>query len=286
MNSSAAGTSWHTLYTTTFPSCLKPKRDTSIEGCRGLSFRVLIPARYASRRFPGKPLVDLKGKTMIERVYERASSSAATSVCVATDDARIESAVKAFGGEVVMTSPEHPSGTDRVHEAAVRLGYSEAEIIVNVQGDEPLIPACAINRVADAIVRHGVVMATLCERIQRVEDVFDPDTVKVVRDESNFAGYFSRAPVPWDRTAFSPMPEALPQTGRWYRHLGVYAYTMALLDSFVGWPPAMMETVERLEQLRALERGVNIRVDETPSPIPPGIDRPEDLARTLEYMDD
>ena len=252
-----------------------------------MSFKVIIPARYASERFPGKPLIDIKGKPMIERVHESAAASKASSVCIATDDKRVASAVAAFGGECVMTRPDHPSGTDRVHEAAHALGMKGHEVIVNLQGDEPLMPAEAIDQVAEAIAGQQVQMATLCEPITRAADLFDPGVVKVVRDEQQRARYFSRAPVPWDRNTFTSStssPAELPENGHWFRHLGIYAYTYALLDDFVRWPPAMMEEVECLEQLRVVEKGINIHVGQTSVPIPPGVDTPEDLARLMEFL--
>ncbi len=250
-----------------------------------MSYHVIIPARYGSERFPGKPLADLNGKTMIQRVYERAVTSAASSVTVATDDNRIEAEVNRFGGAVVMTRADHPSGTDRLHEAAQILGLASDDVVVNVQGDEPLIPMQAINLVA-SLIKPSVRMATLCEKIENISDVLDPNIVKVVRGEGNQALYFSRAPVPWDRQHFSSTPSELPQAGTWWRHLGIYAYNVSLLDDFVSWPEGSLEKTERLEQLRVMEKGVSIHIEESPVPIPPGIDTPDDLVKALKYIED
>lgn len=258
-----------------------------------MTFHVIIPARYGSERFPGKPLIDLAGKPMIQRVYERARLSRAASVQVATDDQRIADAVHAFGGEVVMTSACHASGTDRVQEAATKAGLGAREVIVNVQGDEPAIPPAAINLVAEILGDSGAPMATLCEPITSAEDVFNPNQVKVVRDSHGRALYFSRAPLPYARDAFADSAAACQDTGwlsaadaGWLRHLGIYAYTKALLDEFVTWPASPLEKVERLEQLRALEKGVHIQLALADVEMPPGIDTPQDVARALRYIEE
>lgn len=232
---------------------------------------------------PGKPLIELAGKSMIQRVYERASASDAVSVIVATDDQRIASAVDAFGGRVVMTSKSHPTGTDRIYEAVAKAGLQDNETVVNVQGDEPMLPAAVINQVA-AAVGDGVEMATLCERITGIADVLDPNIVKVVIDQFDRAIYFSRAPVPWDRTHFGADSRALPDDFPWYRHLGIYAYTVSMLKRYVGWPETALEQVERLEQLRVLVHGESIRVLESVASIPPGIDVEADIERTLQAL--
>ncbi len=218
---------------------------------------------------------------MIQRVFEQASQSSASRVVVATDDERIVSEVERFGGEAVMTDPGHASGTDRIHEAAGMLDLDADDVVVNVQGDEPLIPPAVIDRVA-SLIGDEVRMATLCERITHREDVFNPNIVKVVRDQQDIALYFSRAPVPWDRERF-PESNELSQVG-WFRHLGIYSYTVSLLDDFVGWTPAQLELTESLEQLRVLANGEKIRVEETAESMPPGIDSPEDVERTLDAL--
>ncbi|MBO6849966.1 MAG: 3-deoxy-manno-octulosonate cytidylyltransferase, partial [Marinobacter sp.] len=190
-----------------------------------MSFTVVIPARYASTRLPGKPLADIAGKPMIRHVYERAGESAASRVVIATDDERIESACRAFGAEVVMTSPEHASGTDRLEEVARTLGFKADDRIVNVQGDEPLIPPALINQVADNLERfpHAAI-ATLCEKITDLASVFNPNVVKVVADHQGMAHYFSRAPIPWARDSWNqdhwPSGDtALPAGVSYFRHI-------------------------------------------------------------------
>lgn len=218
---------------------------------------------------------------MIHRVYDQASQSSASRVVVATDDARILDEVQGFGGEAVITESSHVSGTDRIHEAVTRLGLGSDEVVVNVQGDEPLIPPSVIDRVS-GLIGGDVRMATLCEVIESRDDVFDPNIVKVVRDLQNNALYFSRAPVPWDRDRFNDNV-ALPVKG-WYRHLGIYSYSVSLLDAFVSWPAASIEETESLEQLRVLANGEKIRVEEIGESMPPGIDTPDDVLRTLEAL--
>lgn len=231
---------------------------------------------------------------MIRRVYEKASQSKARSVHVATDDKRIEQEVIGFGGSVIMTGADHATGTDRIFEAAKMIGLSSNDIVVNVQGDEPLIPPGAINEVA-SLIEGSVEMATLRERITRLSDVFSPNIVKVVTDENDCALLFSRAPVPWSRASFpdnfptqtqqsSPLSEPSSIKTCWFRHLGIYAYTMSMLERYVGWEPTALEQLESLEQLRVLSNGEQIRVKLTDEVIPPGIDVPEDVARTLAVL--
>lgn len=249
-----------------------------------MTFKVFIPARYASSRFPGKPLIDLGGKSMIQRVYEQAQKSQADAVYVATDDDRIREAVEAFGGEVIMTRSDHETGTDRIREAAGIADLAADDIVVNVQGDEPLMPSQAINQVAHGI-RGDVRMSTLKERITDVADVMNPNVVKVVADSEDVALYFSRAPLPWSRDDFGDeMPGTLPAPA-WFRHLGIYAYTVGLLEQYVSWPVSQLEQLEKLEQLRVLANGEKIRVLACGAEIPPGIDTPEDVARALARLE-
>ena len=249
-----------------------------------MSFYVVIPARYDSERLPGKPLIDLHGKPMIQRVYERACLSDALEVHVATDDERIAEAVTSFGGRCVMTSRHHHTGTDRIYEAVKTIGLDPGHVVVNVQGDEPLMPPEAINQVA-AAVADDVEMATLREPVTDMQDVFDPNVVKVVTDEHDIALYFSRAPVPWSRQHFSASGVAADNTlengTAWFRHLGIYAYTVSMLTAFVSWPPSALEQIENLEQLRVLSHGRSIRVLESAISIPPGIDVPRDVERAI-----
>lgn len=251
-----------------------------------MPFIVIIPARLASTRLPNKPLLDIGGKPMIQRVWERARLSEATRVIVATDDATVAAAVDAFGGEVCMTRATHESGTDRLQEVAEILGLADEQIIVNVQGDEPLIPPAIINQVANNLAasdRAGI--ATLAKRIRRRDDVFNPNIVKVVVDNTLHALYFSRAPIPYDREAWNQTNDGDARLdGEWARHIGIYAYRAEFLHSFVRWPVGRLERLEKLEQLRALENGVAIHVDESWEDIPPGVDTAEDLEHVRQLV--
>ena len=249
-----------------------------------MHFTVVIPARFASSRLPGKPLADIAGKSMIERVYLCAQSSAATRVVVATDDGRIADAVRAFGGEVCLTSPHHESGTDRLQEVAEQLELADDEIVVNLQGDEPLMPAAVINQVANNLAGHrDASCATLAEPITQLEEVFNPNVVKVVADHAGFALYFSRAPIPWDRESYPQSRSGdAPSLAR--RHIGIYAYRVALLRQFVQWPLAVLETTEKLEQLRILANGHRIHVDNAIAVVAGGVDTPKDLERVRAHF--
>jgi 3-deoxy-manno-octulosonate cytidylyltransferase (CMP-KDO synthetase) len=246
-------------------------------------FVVVIPARFASTRLPGKPLLDIGGQPMIQRVWARACASAASRVVVATDDDRIAAAVNAFGGEVCMTRATHESGTDRLQEVAKTLDFDDDAIVVNVQGDEPLIPPAVINQVAHNLAsseRAGI--ATLGKRIRERADVFNPNIVKVVFDTTLHALYFSRASIPWDREVFvhgDNENNASEIGGNWMRHIGIYAYRVEFLHRFVQWPMGQLERLEKLEQLRALENGVAIHIDDACTEIPVGVDTLEDLER-------
>jgi 3-deoxy-manno-octulosonate cytidylyltransferase (CMP-KDO synthetase) len=250
-----------------------------------MPFSVVIPARYASSRLPGKPLVDIGGKPMIQHVYERALESEAVSVIIATDDQRIADVVKGFGADYVMTASTHSSGTDRLEEVVRSLGYYSDDIVVNVQGDEPLIPSRIINQVAHNLAAEaGASIATLCEKITDVESLFNPNVVKVVFDVKGFAQYFSRAPIPWARDQFATalparLPLNMPENINYYRHIGIYAYRVKFLRSFVKWEPSPLETIECLEQLRALWNGEKIHVDLADEQPPAGVDTLEDLER-------
>ncbi len=250
-----------------------------------MSFSVVIPARYASSRFPGKPLADLAGKPMLQHVYERACESEAVRVIIATDDERIAQAAKGFGAEVCMTSADHPSGTDRLQEVVHKLGFYADDIVVNVQGDEPLIPPRIINQVAHNLMAMPAAgIATLSEPIETVEALLNPNVVKVVTDHQGMALYFSRAPIPWPRDAFMQQRDRMPEGFAWQRHIGMYAYRVKMLNDFVSWSPAPLEHTECLEQLRALWHGVGIHVDAADEAPPAGVDTPEDLARIAELL--
>lgn len=243
-----------------------------------MSFSVIIPARFGSTRLPGKPLLDIAGKPMIQRVYEQACKSEAERVIVATDDERILEAVRAIGAEVLMTSADHESGTDRLHEVVSTLGFSDGHIVVNVQGDEPLIPPRVINQVAGSLARsRDAGVATLVEKITDRESVFNPNIVKVVIDKHGHALYFSRAPIPWHRDDFATASQVLPAGGHYFRHIGIYAYRVSLLKQFVSWPVGHLESVERLEQLRVMENGVRIVAEQAQAAIPGGVDTEADL---------
>ncbi len=254
-----------------------------------MSFSVVIPARYSSSRLPGKPLLDIAGKPMIQHVYEKACLSDAQEVVIATDDSRIKAVCEGFGAKVVMTSPDHPSGTDRLEEVVSKLGYYLDDIVVNVQGDEPLIPPRIINQVAHNLAaEQEASIATLCENINDIQGVLNPNSVKVVFDEKGLACYFSRAPIPWARDHFTSLADAeacgMPEGVNYYRHIGIYAYRVKFLKSYVKWEPCPLEMAECLEQLRALWNGEKIHValaDEQP---PAGVDTQEDLDRVRQII--
>jgi 3-deoxy-manno-octulosonate cytidylyltransferase (CMP-KDO synthetase) len=245
-----------------------------------IEFTVVIPARYASSRLPGKPLQDIAGKPMVQHVWEQAKKSSAARVVVATDDARIVAACQSFGAEVLMTQVEHNSGTDRLAEVALRLGLAADAIVVNVQGDEPLIPPAIIDQVAANLASHGEAqIATLAEPISDVETLFNPNAVKVLADVHGLALTFSRAPLPWARDAFALSRETLPAQVPYRRHIGIYAYRAGFLQDFVAWGPCWLEDTECLEQLRALWHGVRIHVADALQSPPTGVDTLEDLQR-------
>ena len=242
-----------------------------------MGFIVVIPARHASSRLPGKPLLDIAGKPMIQHVWERACQSGADAVFIATDHDAIREAAEAFGAKVCMTSPGHESGTDRLEEVASLLKLADDQVLVNVQGDEPLIPPAVIDQLASLMADADTRMATLYERISTAEQVFDPNCVKLVSDERDQALYFSRAPIPWYRDGFAS-GKNLPDDVVYKRHIGIYGYRAGLLREFVRWPVAGLEAVEKLEQLRAMSHGVRIKVAEACQPIPAGVDTADDLA--------
>lgn len=250
-----------------------------------MTFSVVIPARFGSTRLPGKPLEDLAGQPMIQRVWAQACRSGAKRVVIATDDARIQAAAEDFGAEVCLTDAAHPSGTDRLQEVAASLGLDDEHILVNVQGDEPLIPPAVIDQVANNLAAHpGASIATLCEPIATLADLRNPNVVKVVCDARGMALYFSRAPVPWPRDHLAAGNESMPAGEAWCRHIGIYGYRTAFLHRYVTWPPATLEQIEQLEQLRAMVNGERIHVDVACESVPGGVDTPEDLARLRRYL--
>lgn len=252
-----------------------------------MSFTIVIPARYASTRLPAKPLRDIAGKPMIQHVYERACASAARDIIIATDDVRIEAAAQKFGARVCMTSTAHTSGTDRLQEVVSQLQLADSEIVVNVQGDEPLIPAQVINQVAvNLAAMPSASMATLSEPIHSLADFRNPNIVKVVADQQGRALYFSRAAIPWPRDHFAAADvQTLPQDFIAQRHIGIYAYRVALLHRFVTWPAAPLEKIESLEQLRVLWNSEIIQIAEAAVAVPGGVDTEEDLARVTQIIE-
>jgi len=243
-------------------------------------FTVIIPARHASTRLPGKPLADIAGKPMVVRVAERAAAAGADRVVVATDDVRIKTAVEAHGIAACLTAASHATGTDRLAEAAQQLGLADDAIVVNVQGDEPLLSPALIRAVADLAAAHpDAAIATACHPITDPAEAFNPNVVKVVLDARGHALYFSRATIPWARDAFAGGRDTLPQGLPLYRHYGLYAYRVRFLRAFPALAPAPIERFEALEQLRALWHGFRIVVAVTAGTPAPGVDTPEDLVR-------
>jgi 3-deoxy-manno-octulosonate cytidylyltransferase (CMP-KDO synthetase) len=243
-------------------------------------FTVLIPARYASTRLPGKPLSDIGGKPMVVRVAERARAGGASNVVVATDDERIRDAVIAHGIDAVMTRGDHPTGTDRLAEAANLLGLDDRAIVVNVQGDEPLLEPSLMAEVAETLATHeDASIATACHLIDDPTEAFNPNVVKVVLDRAGYALYFSRATIPWARDAFAADLHSIPAGLPLYRHYGLYAYRVGFLRQYPSLQPAPIERFEALEQLRVLWHGYRIVVRITRGTPAPGVDTQEDLER-------
>jgi 3-deoxy-manno-octulosonate cytidylyltransferase (CMP-KDO synthetase) len=231
-------------------------------------YSVIIPARYASTRFPGKPLADLGGKPMVVRVCERAATSGAAAIHVATDDERIAAAVRAHGHSALMTRADHPSGTDRLAEAAAQLNLADDEAVINVQGDEPLVSPALIAQVAKALEKHPeAAVATACHRIHEPAALDNPNVVKVVMDAKGYALYFSRSRIPYPRDADAAC----------FRHAGVYGYRVGFLKQYSRLEPSPLERAEALEQLRVLWHGFRIAVAVSETEIPPGVDTPQDL---------
>lgn len=247
-----------------------------------MSFVVIIPARYASTRLPGKPLVDINGKPMVVHVLERARESGAERIIVATDNEEVMHAVQAVGGEVCMTRADHQSGTERLAEVVEQCGFSDDTVIVNVQGDEPMIPPAIIRQVAENLAARDVGMATLAVPIHNAEEAFNPNAVKVVMDAEGYALYFSRATIPWDRDRFAQSRETIGDT--FLRHIGIYGYRAGFIRRYVSWQTSPLEQIEMLEQLRVLWYGEKIHVA-VASVVPgTGVDTPEDLARVRQEL--
>lgn len=248
-----------------------------------MSFTVIIPARLASTRLPNKPLADLGGKPMIVRVAERAMQSGAAQVIVATDHADIFAACRQNNIAVQMTRADHPSGTDRIAEVAAALGLPDDAVVVNVQGDEPLIDPSLIAATA-ALIAHDVPMATAAHAITDMAEAFNPNVVKVVLNKAGCALYFSRATIPWHRDGFAHGREQMPAAYAPLRHIGLYAYRNAFLQEYPQLSVSPLEQIEALEQLRVLWHGVPIAVHVTPHAPAAGVDTPEDLLRVRQYF--
>jgi 3-deoxy-manno-octulosonate cytidylyltransferase (CMP-KDO synthetase) len=251
-----------------------------------LTFLAVIPARLDSSRLPGKVLLDLAGRPMVQHVYERARESGAYQVIVATDDERVREVCNGFGAEVVMTSPAHRSGTDRLAEVVARLGEPAERIVVNVQADEPLLPPALVRQVAADLDLHPAAsVATLARRIGAADELFDPNVVKVVVDAEGYALYFSRAPIPWHRDGFAGGRRDLPEDTLYLRHVGLYAYRAGYLNYYAGHAPSGAELAESLEQLRALHSGHRIHVAQAVVDPGRGVDTAEDLERVRRLLE-
>lgn len=251
-----------------------------------MRFQVVIPARLASTRLPGKPLADIAGKPMVVRVLERARLAGAQSVWVAADDAGVVDVVRAAGGDVLLTRNDHPSGTDRLAEVVDTLAWADDDIVVNVQGDEPLIDPQVVADVAATLAADPeAAVATAAHRLHDAADAFNPNVVKVVCDRRGRALYFSRAPIPWARDAFAADREALPAGLPVMRHVGIYAYRVAFLRRYAGLEPSPLEHWEALEQLRVLWHGYRIVVRILAEAPQAGVDTPADLARVRAEFD-
>jgi 3-deoxy-manno-octulosonate cytidylyltransferase (CMP-KDO synthetase) len=255
-----------------------------------VSFTVIIPARYASSRLPGKPLADIGGKPLIQHVYQRAKQCSARQVIIATDDQRIQKVATEFGAEVCMTADSHRSGTERLNEVVDTYQFAADEIIVNVQGDEPLLAYQNIDQVANMLLEQKKIpVATLCSRITTAEDVFDPNIVKVIKDKNDVAIYFSRAPIPWDRNTFATVFDSAGASKidisltnidyPYLKHIGIYAYRAAFIAEYLAYSHTSLETTEALEQLRILENGNNILVKEAGFDPGIGVDTEKDLEK-------
>ena len=241
-----------------------------------MSFSIIIPSRYASTRLPGKPLMDIAGKTMLERVYGQALAADLGPVIIATDDQRVVDAAQGFGADVELTG-EHETGSDRIAAVIASRCFPAETIVINLQGDEPMMPPVVLVQVAEALARNpDSEMATVAEPLVNAAQWQNPNVVKVVTNDKDQALYFSRAPIPYPRDAADAPPLEQPA---FRRHVGLYAYRAGFLQQFVSWPPAALERLESLEQLRALAHGATIQVVDAAEPTGVGVDTPEDLER-------
>lgn len=244
-----------------------------------MNFTVIIPARYASSRLPRKPLLDIAGKPMIQHVWEKAQLAGATRVVIATDHPEIEATAKAFGAEVCMTSEKHNSGTERLAEVIEKMNIHDDEIIVNIQGDEPLVPPVIVEQVARNLDAYQVNMATLGVKLETREELFNPNAVKAVADCNGMALYFSRASIPFARDNFPNCDDEFVASQGYLRHIGIYAYRAGFVKQYVAWEPTALEKLESLEQLRALWYGEKIHIELAKEAPQVGVDTPEDLER-------
>ncbi|MDH2999073.1 3-deoxy-manno-octulosonate cytidylyltransferase [Pasteurellaceae bacterium LFhippo2] len=249
-----------------------------------MKFTVIIPARYASTRLPRKPLLDIVGKPMIQHVWEKAQQAGASRVIVATDHPEIEAVVKGFGGEVCLTSDKHNSGTERLAEVIEKMAIADDEIIVNIQGDEPLIPPVIVAQVAENLDRHQVNMATLAVKLATKEELFNPNVVKTLTDKNGIALYFSRAPIPYGRDYFATCDDTFVASQNYLRHIGIYAYRAGFVKQYVAWEPTKLEQLESLEQLRALWYGEKIHLELAKQAPEVGVDTAEDLERVRQIL--
>lgn len=247
-----------------------------------MSFVVIIPARFQSSRLPGKPLADIHGQPMIAWVVDKAKQAGAAQVIVAVDDQRVADAVAGLGVDICMTSATHQSGTERLAEVCEKYQFSAETVIVNVQGDEPLIPPAIIAQVARNLVASDAPMATLAVPIRAEEEVFNPNAVKVVMDQAGYALYFSRASIPWDRDGFARSPRHSDYP--FLRHIGIYAYRAGFIRQYVSWPTSPIEQIESLEQLRVLWQGQKIHVAVAQETPPAGVDTQEDLDKVRAFL--
>ncbi|BFU59551.1 MULTISPECIES: 3-deoxy-manno-octulosonate cytidylyltransferase [Rodentibacter] len=251
-----------------------------------MSFTVIIPARFASSRLPGKPLADIAGKPMIQHVFEKAQQSGASRVIIATDNGKVAQTAEHFGAEVCMTSEHHNSGTERLAEVVKKLAIADDEIIVNIQGDEPLVPPIIVTQVAENLAKFNVNMATLAVKIREPEELFNPNAVKVLTDKDGYVLYFSRSVIPYDRDQFMTLQEVAKAklADAYLRHIGIYAYRAGFIKQYVQWEPTLLENLEKLEQLRVLWNGERIHVELAKAVPAVGVDTAEDLEKVRSIL--
>lgn len=250
-------------------------------------YKIVIPARYGSSRLPGKPLIELAGKPMVQHVYERAVETGIKDIVIATDDQRIFDAAKGFGANVIMTRVDHENGTERIAEVAQKMGWQDDDVIVNLQGDEPLIPRALVELTAKGLLENPEAgMSSLCTPITSAEDAFDPNAVKTVLDNKGFAMYFSRAPIPFDRDLYKNTQEQITKLAPVYRHIGMYGYRVSFLKQYSEMEMTALEQAECLEQLRALCYGVKIHMSVIEQAPGHGVDTPDDVKRVEIQLSD